>query len=356
MVKQMPWNTFLSTSLPCGIVTAADIGLSNLSLVRVSISFYTMVKASAPIFVVMSAFVFGLEPITCGLILVVLVISAGECLTVLGEGISFDATGLFLVLSASMCGGLRWTLVQLKIKNLDPPLKTAIATMRVLSPSMFFVLIFTSLIIEDWNVLGPFLDSWHMVGVTLALALGGASMAIAMVLCELSLIMKSSAIVLMIGGVLKEILTIMMGVIIFQDQLNPINVAGFFVVFLGVILYKILFHLSKMEKRNSDVNLVKDLVFDIDETHLESDPIVSDAVESDLNGYAKLEELQVCESIPGRSSLVGVSLHDAPTVVQAVNGLIGCRDLRTSPRQRKDYGEVNRLEEKEEQIDLSPIL
>ena len=107
-VKAMTWKQFLAISIPCGLVTSGDVGLSNLALVRISLTFYTMVKASAPVFVVASAYIFGIEKITCTLIMVVLIISAGEFLTVYGEA-EFELVGFLLCLGASVVTGMRWT-------------------------------------------------------------------------------------------------------------------------------------------------------------------------------------------------------------------------------------------------------
>ena len=138
-------------------------------------------------------------------------ITAGEILTAFGE-VEFDAIGFTLVLSAAVLGGIRWTLVQFKLQKLEPPLGGPVVTMRVLSSTMFFSMLMLSCIIEQpWNKLG----SEHGQDVsdvkTIALGLGGAFIAIAMVLCEFWLILEANAIVLMIGGVLKEILTIFVG-------------------------------------------------------------------------------------------------------------------------------------------------
>eukprot|EP00567_Pseudictyota_dubia_P015126 CAMPEP_0197435760 /NCGR_PEP_ID=MMETSP1175-20131217/3293_1 /TAXON_ID=1003142 /ORGANISM="Triceratium dubium, Strain CCMP147" /LENGTH=409 /DNA_ID=CAMNT_0042964875 /DNA_START=104 /DNA_END=1333 /DNA_ORIENTATION=- len=252
-VKGMTWKKFLGVSIPCGLVTSGDVGLSNLALVRISITFYTMVKASAPIFVVASAFVFGIERITVSLIVVVFIIAAGEFLTVLGE-VNFDTIGFVLCLCASVLSGMRWTIVQLKIQRLDPPLKSTLATMRILSPVMFISMFLLSMVLErPWVKLGPGSGTNYFASVndglfTLSLGLGGAFLAIAMVLCEFYLIMKSNAIVLMIGGVVKEMITILMGVLAFGDILNAVNIAGFCVVFLGVVTYKVTFHMNKMER------------------------------------------------------------------------------------------------------------
>mmetsp|Transcript_2132 Transcript_2132/g.6159 ORF Transcript_2132/g.6159 Transcript_2132/m.6159 type:complete len:452 (-) Transcript_2132:51-1406(-) len=250
-VKAMTWKQFLAISIPCGLVTSGDVGLSNLALVRISLTFYTMVKASAPVFVVASAYIFGIEKITFTLIMVVLVISAGEFLTVWGEA-EFELVGFLLCLGASVVTGMRWTVIQLKIQSLQPPLKSTIATMRILSPSMFCTMFVTSLALEQpWDKFQGthyFDTPWDSLK-TIGMALFGGFLAISMVMCEFWLIMKANAIVLMIGGVIKEMITIGVGVWVFGDVLNGINLAGFCVVFSGVLLYKVSHFLSKLEAK-----------------------------------------------------------------------------------------------------------
>ena len=215
-VKAMLWKEFLSISIPCGLVTSLDVGLSNMSMVFITLTFYTMVKSSSPIFVVASAYAFGIEEISWTLIGVVVTISAGVFLTVIGE-VNFNVEGFILCLCAAVLSGMRWTVVQMKIQNLRPPLKSTLATMRILSPVMFASMLILSFAIErPWAKLGPnsgtdYFSSWSNTFSTILLGLGGATLAISMVLCEFYLIMKSSAIVLMIGGVIKEMVTILVG-------------------------------------------------------------------------------------------------------------------------------------------------
>lgn len=47
--------------LPNGIITGMDIGFSNKSLVYITMSFYTMCKSTTPIFLLLWAFLWGLE-------------------------------------------------------------------------------------------------------------------------------------------------------------------------------------------------------------------------------------------------------------------------------------------------------
>jgi solute carrier family 35 protein C2 len=242
-VASMGWTEYLWVAVPCGLVTSLDVGLSNLSLVTISITFYTMVKASTPVFVLAWAYAFGIERITVNLLVVVAIIAAGELLTVAGE-VEFQMGGFVLCLCASVMSGARWTLVQLKLQTLDPPLKTTFAAMKMLAPSMFLSMLLISLCVErPWSKFGR-MDAGQALHI-LGLGSAGASFAIAMVLCEFYLIMYSSAVILMIGGVLKEMVTIIMGVAIFHDELNKVNVAGCLVVLLGIVFYKVTFHLDK---------------------------------------------------------------------------------------------------------------
>lgn len=268
-LQTMTWDQWLRVSLPCGFVTSGDIGLSNLSLVTITITFYTMVKASTPVFVLGWAYIFGIERITWPLILVVAIIATGEFLTVVGE-VNFDVAGFFLCLSASMLSGARWTLVQLKLQTMEPPLKTTIATMRLLAPSMFGSMLLLSLIVErPWNKFDDLPNKFNI----LVLGLIGALFAIAMILCEFHLIMYASAVILMIGGVVKEMITIFVGVFVFDDDLNRINIAGCIVVFMGVALYKVTFHMGTEDEKQLTGDRVllravesgEDLMADVDD-------------------------------------------------------------------------------------------
>lgn len=290
-LKQMSKWEWASISIPCGLVTSLDVGLSNLSLKDITLTFYTMVKSSTPIFVLGWAYIFGIEKITWPLIGVIMIVASGEFLTVLGE-VDFVLRGFITCLSASVLSGARWTLVQKNLQTMEPPLKSTLATMRLLSPSMFWSMLCLSVIIEHpWNQFGnstsssdqpeisgrddlddALFDTNALDSTTSAASSGmtakdietifflgavGGLLAISMVLCEFYLILHSSAVVLMIGGVIKELTTILIGVSYFGDQLNLVNVLGVCIVFLGVICYKIVFHYEKEKRKEEDAKLIQ---------------------------------------------------------------------------------------------------
>lgn len=47
--------------VPNGVCTGLDIGLSNFSLSLITLSFYTMCKSTTPIFLLVFAFLWGIE-------------------------------------------------------------------------------------------------------------------------------------------------------------------------------------------------------------------------------------------------------------------------------------------------------
>jgi solute carrier family 35 protein C2 len=212
-VQTLTWTLFLGISIPCGLVAASDIGFSNLALVRITLTFYTMVKASTPIFVLLSAFLFGIAKITWALMGVALVICVGELLTVFGE-VEFDSLGFIFCTIATVMSGIRWTLIELKLRDIQPPLKSSVAVMRILSPIMFIAMLILSLGWEQpWRKLKGtrYANSWEDALTMILLALLGAFLAICMISCEFYLLIKSSAIIIMIGGVIKELLNIVVG-------------------------------------------------------------------------------------------------------------------------------------------------
>ncbi|KAL7559817.1 hypothetical protein ACA910_003981 [Epithemia clementina (nom. ined.)] len=323
-ISSMTWTEYWTISVPCGLVTSADIGLSNLSYATLSLTFYTLIKSSTPIFVLFWAQLFGLleRGITGPLILVICLITLGEYVTVAGElkADDFQWTGFVLCLSAAILSGARWTLVQLKIQALQPPLKTTVATMRLLAPSMFVSLFVVSLLLEHpWHRLPLYFvqqqvlqeqqigqlvpssssfdhDNHRMLSATtttkaagatsdwndptdnkdnkddnldtlnddmvldadalmvamvelMGLGLFGAFFAIAMILCEFYLIMKTNAIVLTVGGVIKEIITIWVGVFLFGDSFTWHSFWGCCILFAGVLLYKVVFHQQQQKAK-----------------------------------------------------------------------------------------------------------
>ena len=80
--------------MPSGVATAADIGLSNLSYLFITVTYYTIIKSSVPIWIMAFSAFYGLLKLRPSLVGVILCIVGGIVLTTLHEGDDDDASGL----------------------------------------------------------------------------------------------------------------------------------------------------------------------------------------------------------------------------------------------------------------------
>jgi solute carrier family 35 protein C2 len=143
---------YVKKAVPTAVSTSLDIGLSNLSLKTITLSFYTMCKSSSLVFVLAFAFLFHLETFSIRLVGVILLISMGVLLMVATET-HFVLGGFVLVLSASALGGLRWSLTQLLMRSKRSGMNHPVATIFWLTPIMGLTIAIVSLSIESWSQL-----------------------------------------------------------------------------------------------------------------------------------------------------------------------------------------------------------
>ncbi|THH18176.1 hypothetical protein EW146_g2767 [Bondarzewia mesenterica] len=211
-------------AVPTGIMTGLDIGLSNLSLKMISLSFYTMCKSSSLIFVLLFAFLFRLETFSYRLVGVIFLILIGVLLMVATQT-HFVLSGLILVLSASAAGGLRWSLTQLLLKNKKMGLDNPAATIFWLSPVMGLTLAIISAVMDSWTTLfKSHFFWWHYRRVENA----------RLVICSwraslqhgVDIIQRIGVVPMSIAGIAKEVTTITISAWVFGDELTPLNITG----------------------------------------------------------------------------------------------------------------------------------
>lgn len=233
---------YLSKVVPCGMATGLDIGLSNLSLRTITLSFYTMCKSSSLAFVLIFAFLFRLETPSWRLVGIIFIITSGVVLMVSTET-QFNATGMAEVLTASALGGLRWSLTQILLDKEEMGMGNPFATLFWLAPVMGLTLGTVSMIVDGWgNVLGNevFFGSFGKTMRTIASILFPGVVAFMMNVTEFGLIQRTSVVTLSVAGIFKEVAVIFVSTVIFHDQLTPINISGLVVTISGIALYNYL--------------------------------------------------------------------------------------------------------------------
>lgn len=237
---KLTWKDYFLRVAPTAIATAVDVGLSNVSLAFITLTFYTMCKASAPVFLLIFAFAFRLESPSVKLVGIIMVISLGVLLTVAGET-QFQLGGFILVMLAATTSGLRWVLIQVLLHRDKLGLTNPLVTLSYLTPIMALVCGVFSLLNEPWHTIHKtaYFDSWeHALGSTLVMIVGGI-LAFIMIMVEFLLILETSAVTFSVAGTVKEAATILVSHLVFRDKFTHINMLGLFIIMFGVSLFNV---------------------------------------------------------------------------------------------------------------------
>ncbi|KAH9979088.1 triose-phosphate transporter family-domain-containing protein [Lactifluus volemus] len=232
---------YLKKVIPVAVSTGLDIGLSNMSLKTITLSFYTMCKSSSLVFVLAFAFFFRLEIFSLRLIGVILLISVGVLLMVATELIS-------------ALGGLRWSLTQMLMRNKRSGMNQPAATIFWLAPVMGLTMAIVSITLESWSELSGFHppDGPAASLRIIALLIVPGIIAFFMVLAEYYIIQRVGVVPMSIAGMAKEVATISASALVFGDELTPLNITGVAVTVCGIALFT---HHKYRKRLESDVAL-----------------------------------------------------------------------------------------------------
>ncbi|KAI8100044.1 triose-phosphate transporter family-domain-containing protein [Halteromyces radiatus] len=239
---------------PCALATSLDIGLSNLSLKTITLSFYTMCKSSTLAFVLVFAFLFKLESPSLRLIGIIIIITIGVVLMVSDET-EFVLSGFIQVMAASAFGGLRWALTEVLLRKESMGLTNPFASIFFLAPAQAFILVVIAGVVEGY---GSIFSSVFFIDVaeafhTMGIVLFGGALAFCMIMSEFFLIKRTSVMTLSVCGIFKEVATIFISTIVFGDKLTVINIFGLCITLFGIGLY------NWLKIRAASLSVQKDL-------------------------------------------------------------------------------------------------
>ncbi|KAF7956658.1 hypothetical protein EAE96_003992 [Botrytis aclada] len=223
---------------PCGMATGLDIGLGNMSLKFITLTFYTMCKSSALAFVLLFAFVFRLETPSWRLVGIIFTMTIGVVMMVFGE-VDFSTKGFVLVIFAAFFSGFRWGLTQILLLR-NPATSNPFSSIFYLAPIMFVSLLVIATPVEGfpalWEGLKALVEVKGPVFGPLLLLFPGC-IAFCMTASEFALLQRTSVVTLSIAGIFKEVVTISAAGLVFHDPLTPINISGLFVTIGAIAAY-----------------------------------------------------------------------------------------------------------------------
>ncbi|XP_065184654.1 solute carrier family 35 member C2-like [Sycon ciliatum] len=234
------WGNYVYRVVLPAVAGGLDIGLSNWSLVYITVSLYAMSKSTCIIFILFFSVLLGLEKAKLSLFAVVGLIFSGVFMFTF-RTTKFDAEGFFLVMTAAFLGGVRWSFSQLLMQNKDSGLSNPVDIVFHLLPCMLVVLAPMAMVVEGYDVSVSLslisAKDFHTVLTSVFLILFGAVLACLLNLFEFLLLSHTSGLTLSIVGIFKEISIFPIAHSMNGDQFTAVNVVGCIVCVCGIVLH-----------------------------------------------------------------------------------------------------------------------
>jgi len=236
------WSHVLGRIGVVAVVASLDIALSQWSFEYIDVALYTITKSTSIVFILMFSLLFKLEKKHWSLIVIVLMISSGLAMFTYKSS-DFVFAGFIMVLSASFLSGIRWTLSQLIMQKSKLGLSNPVDMIYHVQPVMIIVLLpfavaFEGVRISTSLTMFRFEDTGLFLGTVTRVVFGGI-IAFFMEVAEYLLVSYTSGLTLSVAGIVKEILSLTMAIIIESTDISPINAIGLIICMAGITLHVI---------------------------------------------------------------------------------------------------------------------
>lgn len=227
--KQISWTDYMWGIVPISLLMAAGLALGNTAVKFSAVAFLQLIKPAVLIWGSLVAFAFGLEPASCTHMAIVGVIASGVSIAAC-HNLDFNMLGFILQLLGTFTEGTRIVMIQNvtnKYLKLDP--LTVIYYYAPIACCSLFVLSAISEGTAPWTQIG---DNALIVGMNVAAAV----MLNVLIVLTIS---RTSAVISMLCGVLKDILIIAASVVIFRSPIGVQQVVGYSLSTTGIVMYKV---------------------------------------------------------------------------------------------------------------------
>lgn len=223
-------QVFTNKIIPVAACFAVSLVLSNKAYIYLSVSYIQMLKAFTPVAVLAFSFFAGLEKSSAMEFYIVSLICIGVALTSVGETY-FSVMGFSFQVLAIFAESTRLVLTNILMKELklDP-----LSSLYYIAPPCAFAIGLACLIFE-FNDL-PF---ERMLTPEFAIVMGvNGAVAFTLNVAVVLLIGNTSALILTLAGIFKDILLVALSVLLFGSPVTFLQYIGYAVALLGLNLHK----------------------------------------------------------------------------------------------------------------------
>lgn len=224
----MSKDMFLRSILPIGLLFSASLILSNTAYLYLSVAYIQMLKAFVPVAILLISWTFRIQDPSKRLAVIVLMISSGVALASRGE-LRFNLLGFLVQAAAVIFEASRLVMIEILLHGMK---MNPLVSLHYYAPVCALI---NLLVLPFTEGLAPF---YEIMRVGPLILISNAAIAFLLNIAAVFLVGAGSGLVLTLAGVFKDILLISGSVLVFGAQITPIQVVGYSIALVGLVLYK----------------------------------------------------------------------------------------------------------------------
>ncbi|KAJ1334192.1 UDP-galf transporter [Microdochium nivale] len=281
--------TYMRAIVPIGLMFSLSLILGNFAYLYLSVSFIQMLKATNVAATLLATWIFGMAAPNYKVLGNVGIIVVGVIIASYGE-LKFDMFGFLIQIGGVVAEAIRLVMVQRLLSSaefkMDP-----LVSVYYYAPACALINGVLTLFVEIPRMT---MNDIYSVGVFVLIA--NAFVAFLLNVSVVLLIGKTSAVVLTMAGVLKDILLVVSSMLIFGDPVTAQQYFGYSIALGGLTYYKL--GAEKMQ------TLANDIKFQINETRHNQPGRFKAIIGSMILGVFTLIFLGYYRTMPGYAAAV----------------------------------------------------
>ncbi|KAL2277814.1 hypothetical protein FJTKL_15107 [Diaporthe vaccinii] len=225
-------HTYGRAIVPIGVMFSLSLVCGNLAYLTLSVSFIQMLKATTAVATLLATWAFRIAPPNVKVLGNVTVIVLGVVIASFGE-IKFVFSGFMFQVGGVVFEALRLVLVQRLLSSGDFKMDPLVSLYYFAPACAVTNGLFTALVEL------PRLTMQDIYGLGPMILLANAFVAFLLNVSGVLLIGKTSAVVLTMSGVLKDVLLVFASMILFHDPVTGQQFFGYSIALAGLVYYKL---------------------------------------------------------------------------------------------------------------------
>ncbi|EKG14328.1 protein of unknown function DUF250 [Macrophomina phaseolina MS6] len=228
MTKQV----YIRAILPIAVFNSLSLVFGNVAYLYLSVSFIQMLKATNAVATLLATWALGLAPPDLTTLSKVSVIVVGVMIASFGE-IKFQLFGFVIQVAGIGIEATRLVLVQ-RILSGDEFKMEPLVSLYYFAPATVLINALPLLFFEL-----PAISTADILHVGPFTLLANAALAFLLNVAVVFLVKKTSAVVLTLCGVLKDILLVVASMVLFKDPVTLLQLFGYGIALAGLTYYKL---------------------------------------------------------------------------------------------------------------------